>query len=105
MERALTAPPPLMSEEDKVRRGMHARQIIEDEMYREAWSSLEKRLMDEWEATKPADTATRESIWHALKAHKAHRKRLESFMSDGKIAADNIQKRAKDRVTGRPAAT
>lgn len=94
-----------MTDEEKIRRAQHARQLTEDEMYREAWSSLEKRLMDEWEQTKPTDTATRESIWHALKAHKAHRKRLEGFMADGEVAKVNIQRKAKERATGRPAAT
>lgn len=101
----MTIPPPTMSDEDKVRRAGKARQLIEDELYREAWSALEKRLMDEWEATKPTDTATRESIWHALKAHKAHRKRLESFMADGEVAKANIQRKAKERATGRSAST
>ncbi len=101
----MTTPPPLLTDEEKVRRGMHARQITEDELYREAWSALEKNLMDRWLQTKPAETQVREDIWHAIQAHHAHRKRLESFMSDGKVAADNIQRKAKERATGRPAAT
>lgn len=94
-----------MTDEERIRRAQHARQLTEDEMYREAWSSLEKRLMDEWEQTKPTETDKRESIWHALKAHKAHRARLESFMADGRVAEANIQRKAKESAAGRRPAT
>lgn len=93
-----------MTDEERIRRAQHARQLTEDELYREAWSALEKNLMDRWLMTKPAETQVREDIWHALQAHKAHRRTLENFMADGRVAEANIQRKAKERATGRPAA-
>lgn len=84
-----------MTEEELLRRADQARQITENEMYREAWSSLEKRLMDEWAATKPTDTETREAIWHAMKAHKAHKARLEAILATGRDTARRIDQRRK----------
>ncbi len=90
-----------MTEEERIRRAQHARQLTEDELYREAWATLEKHLMDSWWQTKPAETQKREDIWHALQAHRAHKARLESFMADGRVAEGQIQRKAKERATGR----
>ena len=94
-----------MTDEERIRRAQHARQLTEDEMYREAWSSLDAKLISEWDKTSPTDTATREQIWHARGAMRWVRARLETFMADGRVAEANIQRKAKERGTGRPAAT
>lgn len=82
-----------MTEEERIRRADQARQITENETYREAWSSLEKRMLAEWEQTKPTDTDTREALWHALKAHRAVRLRLENFIAEGREAEREIQRK------------
>lgn len=82
-----------MTEEERIRRADQARQITTNETYREAWSSLEQRMLTEWEQTKPTETDKREAIWHALKAHRAVKLRLEALIKDGNEAARVIQRK------------
>ena len=89
-----------MSPEEKVRRANKAAQLLNDEVYREAWASLDANLMANWAATNQADTQRRETLYFELVGLRAVKLRLERWVADGKAAADEIE-RTKQRAAGK----
>ena len=96
----MTSRVPEISDEELVRRADQARQVTQNEMYREAWSSVVNGLQAQWEATKPMATEEREAIWHAMKAVKASRQLLENLMQTGRQAALRIDQGKKRQDAG-----
>ncbi len=89
----MTSRPPEITDEELVRRADSARQVTTNEMYREAWSSLESSLMTAWEGTKPMQTEEREEIWRSIRTLRATRQTLENLMATGRQAAKRIDQR------------
>ena len=48
-------------------REAHAKRLLEDELFTEAFDVLRKELMDRWEASGSIEVEARESIWLAMR--------------------------------------
>ena len=48
-------------------REAHAKRLLEDELFIEAFDVLRKDLMDRWEASGSVELEARESIWLAMR--------------------------------------
>lgn len=84
---------PEISDEELVKRADQARQVTQNEMYREAWSSLVNGLMQQWRSTKPMQREEREELWRAIRSAEATRQHLENLMQTGRQAAFRINQR------------
>jgi len=93
-----------MIPEEKVRRGNAARELLNNGLFQEAWATLDAALIAEWVGTSPLDALNRERYYNQLIGLRAVKARLERFMQDGTIAAQEIEG-AKKRATGRRPAT
>ena len=48
-------------------REAHAKRLLEDELFTEAFDVLRKELMNRWEASGSTEVEARESIWLAMR--------------------------------------
>lgn len=78
-----------MSLQNEAQRGEMARQVIENEVYAEAYTLLEQEITRAWRDSK--DAAEREELHRALRSLVKVQKVLESTMNSGKVAAATLQ--------------
>jgi hypothetical protein len=76
-----------MSPEEIRQRGEHARQLLEDELLRDAFDHAERQVMLAWENTKAGETEQREQAFRLFKAVKIQRGILIAFLREGKDEA------------------
>lgn len=73
-----------MSHEQDALRGKRAQEVIDNEVYAQAWSELEQEIIRQWrEARSPQD---REQLHQLLLMHGKARTALESVMRTGQLA-------------------
>lgn len=81
--------------EDKTQKqinlGARADALLRDEAFSTSCQRLKDDLISSWQTTKPHETATRESIWHELRAVDRMRDRLTTMHSDGRLAQRDIE--------------
>ena len=80
-----------MTKEELVERGRRAMHIIESEEWREAWNAYRETLLREIESCSAKDA---ESVMHCkrlLSAANAARVQLERMMTDGIVAAKELE--------------
>lgn len=89
-----------MSHQRDIERGSQAAQVIESEIYAEAYAAIEQEIHKQWaESRNPQE---REELHRFLLAHQKTKKWLEAVMRNGQAAAKMLeqeQSRA-DRMTG-----
>ena len=78
-----------MSLQNEAQRGELARQVIENEVYAEAYTLLEQEITRAWRDSR--DAAEREELHRALRSLVKVQKVLESTMNSGKVAAASLQ--------------
>lgn len=84
-----------MTNEDPIRKGRKAQQILEDETLNAAIAKLEGDQLWLFRSSKPEETAKRETAWCMLQAIDGLRQELIKIMDNGKIAqkaAERTQK-------------
>ena len=84
-----------MTNEDQIRKGRKAQQILEDETLNTAIAKLENDQLWLFRSSKPEETAKRETAWCMLQAIDGLRQELIKIMDNGKIAqkaAERTQK-------------
>lgn len=84
-----------MTNEDPIRKGRKAQQILEDETLNSAIAKLEGDQLWLFRSSKPEETAKRETAWCMLQAIDGLRQELIKIMDNGKIAqkaAERTQK-------------
>ena len=80
-----------MNPEDEQRRGARAKQVLEHELYVEAYEAIRVRLTSMLEmADLPADK--RERVNNLLIAQAQHRKYMENIVASGRMAAEIIER-------------
>lgn len=72
-------------------RARRARAILEDELVREAFATLERRILESWSASRPEDWAAREGAYRDLHAARAFRAELERLIRDGQVAGRELE--------------
>ena len=85
-----------MTDPEKVRRGLQAQGIIENEVYREAWASLERSKTEAWKNS--TSITDRERLWFELNGLRSVKLELERLMAVGKEADKQIQRNARGRT-------
>ena len=88
-----------MTPDEKINRANSALRLLQDEVYREAWASLDAALIAAWSQTTPGDLTNRERYFHQLQGLRAVKTKLETWVTEGKAAVAEIE-RTKQRAAG-----
>ena len=87
-----------MTNEDQVRKGRKAQQILEDETLNAAIAKLENDQLWAFRSSKPEESVKRETAWCMLQAIDGLRQELIKIMDNGKIAQNAISKSQKNLI-------
>ncbi len=85
----------MSTNEDQVRKGRKAQQILENETLSEAIAKLEGDQLWLFRSSKPEESAKRETAWCMLQAIDGLRQELIKVMDNGKIAQKSIDRSPK----------
>lgn len=89
--------------EDQIRRGQHAKAILEDDLIKEANEHVEAELWRLFKDIKPSDKQSLEEIKAMHYFHVKYWAYLQRVLTDGKIAQINLEakkKSLKERIFG-----
>lgn len=84
-----------MTNEDQIRKGRKAQQILEDETLNTAIAKLENDQLWTFRSSKPEESAKRETAWCMLQAIDGLRQELIKIMDNGKIAQKSMDRAQK----------
>jgi hypothetical protein len=84
-----------VTNEDPIRKGRKAQQILEDETLNAAIAKLEGDQLWLFRSSKPEETAKRETAWCMLQAIDGLRQELIKIMDNGKIAQKSAERTQK----------
>ena len=84
-----------MTNEDPIRKGRKAQQILEDETLNTAIAKLEGDQLWAFRSSKPEETIKRETAWCMLQAIDGLRQELIKIMDNGKIAQKSVERTQK----------
>ena len=87
-----------MTNEDQVRKGRKAQQILEDETLNNAIAKLENDQLWVFRSSKPEESVKRETAWCMLQAIDGLRQELIKIMDNGKIAQNAISRSQKNLI-------
>ena len=85
----------MSTNEDQVRKGRKAQQILEDDTLNTAIAKLEGDQLWIFRSSKPEESAKRETAWCMLQAIDGLRQELIKIMDNGKIAQKSIDRAPK----------
>ena len=63
-----------------------AKRLLNDELFKEAFSTLEKNLLDSWNSSGVSEVEAREQIWLSLRLLERIRLHLTSIIETGDMA-------------------
>ena len=75
-----------MTPEQLKLRGEQAKRLVEDKLLIEALDSIEKEIIEKWEACPARDKEGREELWVYYKTSKKFRSTLQGTIESGKVA-------------------
>lgn len=84
-----------MTNDDQIRKGRKAQQILEDETLNTAIAKLEGDQLWAFRSSKPEESAKRETAWCMLQAIDGLRQELIKIMDNGKIAQKSMDRTQK----------
>ena len=87
-----------MTNEDQVRKGRKAQQILEDETLNTAITKLESDQLWLFRSSKPEESVKRETAWCMLQAIDGLRQELIKIMDNGKVAQNAINRSQKNLI-------
>jgi hypothetical protein len=87
-----------VTNEDQVRKGRKAQQILEDETLNSAISKLESDQLWVFRSSKPEESVKRETAWCMLQAIDGLRQELIKIMDNGKVAQNAINRSQKNLI-------
>ena len=91
-----------MTPDEEIRRGRHARNLLDDEVYREAYEAVRDRIVSQLSLAETVDDK-RERLNSLLVALATVQRYMEQVMLTGKMAAEQIERDRKfsERVLDR----
>lgn len=91
-----------MTPDEEIRRGRHARNVLDDEVYREAYEAVRDRIVSQLSLAETVGDK-RERLNSLLIALATVQRYLEQVMQTGKMAAEQIERDRKfsERVMDR----
>jgi hypothetical protein len=84
-----------VTNEDQIRKGRKAQQILEDETLNTAIAKLEGEQLWAFRSSKPEESSKRETAWCMLQAIDGLRQELIKIMDNGKIAQKSVERTQK----------
>lgn len=84
-----------MTNDEQIRKGRKAQQILEDETLNAAIAKLEGDQLWAFRSSKPEESAKRETAWCMLQAIDGLRQELIKIMDNGKIAQKSVERAQK----------
>jgi hypothetical protein len=84
-----------VTNDDQIRKGRKAQQILEDETLNTAIAKLEGDQLWAFRSSKPEESAKRETAWCMLQAIDGLRQELIKIMDNGKIAQKSVDRTQK----------
>ena len=81
-----------MTEEEEVRKGRRAQQVLEDETLAAALAKLENDQVWIFKSSRAEETAKREQCWSMLKAIEALKTEITKVIDNGKVAQRAIER-------------
>jgi hypothetical protein len=87
-----------VTNEDQVRKGRKAQQILEDETLNTAIAKLESDQLWAFRSSKPEESVKRETAWCMLQAIDGLRQELIKIMDNGKVAQNAISRSQKNLI-------
>jgi hypothetical protein len=84
-----------VTNEEQIRKGRKAQQILEDETLNTAIAKLEGDQLWVFRSSKPEESAKRETAWCMLQAIDGLRQELIKIMDNGKIAQKSVERTQK----------
>lgn len=81
-----------MTPQEELRRGELARQVIENEIYTEAWKSVREGIISAWESAPIRDKEGQNELKLMLKLLNDVRRNVETAMNTGKMAKIQIER-------------
>lgn len=90
-----------MTPEQEAYNGSRAREILDNEVFQQAFDAIETELIERWKNSPARDQDGREKLWMYLHIHRQVRENLVRTMEGGKLAEMNLEhKRSlKERLT------
>lgn len=91
-----------MTPDEEIRRGRHARNVLDDEVYRKAYEAVRDRIVSQLSLAETVDDK-RERLNSLLVALATVQRYMEQVMLTGKMAAEQIERDRKfsERVLDR----
>lgn len=87
-----------MTNEDQVKKGRKAQQILEDETLNTAIAKLEGDQLWIFRSSKPEESVKRETAWCMLQAIDGLRQELIKMVDNGKVAQNAINRSQKNLI-------
>lgn len=84
-----------MTNEEQIRKGRKAQQVLEDETLNLAIAKLENDQLWVFRSSKPEESSKRETAWCMLQAIDGLRQELIKIMDNGKIAQKSVERTQK----------
>lgn len=84
-----------MTNEEQIRKGRKAQQVLEDETLNLAIAKLENDQLWVFRSSKPEESSKRETAWCMLQAIDGLRQELIKIMDNGKIAQKSVERAQK----------
>ena len=72
-----------MTPEERLYRGARAKEIIESDVFQDAFTAIETEVIDQWKNSPARDEAGRQNLWQYLKLLEKLRAYLQSTMETG----------------------
>jgi hypothetical protein len=88
-----------MTLEEEQRRGVHASQLLNDELLKSILDEMEKDTLFLWENTPARDVEGREHLHRFYLACRKFRNTLTSHLETGKMATEQIQRSLTEKVS------
>jgi hypothetical protein len=71
-------------------KGRRAKQILEDEVFNEAFDGLERKCIESWQNSRPDDTEARERAFRLLTSARAAKQEFIKILNDGIMAEADL---------------
>jgi hypothetical protein len=91
-----------LSPEDEIRRADKAKQILESDAFKEAFSEVERVLLDGILRAPFKDSELREKLCQQYTALHTIRDQMRSYMESGQLAQATLAQRIKGAIFGQP---
>lgn len=81
-----------MTPEQEAFNGSRAREVLDNEVFQQAYDAIETELIERWKNSPARDQEGREKLWMYLHIHRQLKENLTRIMEGGKLAELNLER-------------